>query len=139
MTPGQLAIVERTLATLDLAQLGTECYRRAFAAEPDLAAMFPTDPGAQRARFAAELDALVRSIRSLDRFARAAGELGARHQEYGVRSAHYRVMGTALLGALAAALGDDWTTDVEEAWTMAYNLVAETMLLGAAEARGQDR
>jgi hemoglobin-like flavoprotein len=37
-------------------------------------------------------------------------------------------MGDALLGALGAALGDEWTPDVEEAWQMAYNLTAETMM-----------
>ena len=33
----------------------------------------------------------------------------------------------------AAALGDGWTDDVEQAWTLAYNLTSETMMLGAME------
>ena len=40
-------------------------------------------------------------------------------------------MGTALMASLAAALGAGWTADVEEAWMLAYNLTAETMMAGA--------
>ena len=34
------------------------------------------------------------------------------------------------MGALAGALGDRWTDDVEEAWRLAYNLTAEVMMGG---------
>ena len=40
-------------------------------------------------------------------------------------------MGAALMSTLAAALGDGWTADVEEAWVLAYDLTAETMMGGA--------
>ena len=59
--------------------------------------------------------------------------LGIRHRGYGVRAAHYRLMGGALLAALADAMGDGWTPDAEEAWTLAYNLIAETMMAGALD------
>jgi hypothetical protein len=42
-------------------------------------------------------------------------------------------MGDALVASLAAALGEDWNPDLEEAWVLAYNLTAETMMMGAAE------
>jgi len=61
--------------------------------------------------------------------------LGARHVGYGVRVADYRTVGDALLAALAAVLGDSFDTPTREAWILAYNLVAETMLEGAAAAR----
>jgi hemoglobin-like flavoprotein len=95
--------------------------------------MFTSDPAVQRARFAAELDEIVHSMRSMDDFESEVRALGERHQGYGVRAPHYRLMGQALLGALAAALGERWTAEVEEAWSLAYNLTAETMLLGAME------
>ena len=133
MTPGQIALVEATLASVDLDGLAGDFYRRAFAGDRALSAMFTSDPAVQRARFAAELAAIVGAIRSLDTFASNARSLGARHRGYGVRSAHYRLMGEALLAALAAALGEGWTADVEEAWGLAYNLTAETMMIGAME------
>ena len=98
--------------------------------------MFTSDPVVQRARFAAELAEIVRSIRSLDDLASTARPLGARHRGYGVRAAHYRLMGDALLASLAAAIGDRWSTEIEEAWTMAYNLTAEIMMMGARDEAG---
>ena len=49
----------------------------------------------------------------------------------GVRAGHYRVMGESLMAALGAALGPAWTDELAEAWSLAYDLVAETMLQGA--------
>ena len=135
MTPEQIGLVESTLAALDLDALAADFYERAFREDPSLAAMFTTDPAVQRDRFAAELTEIVRSIHSLDTFATRTGALGARHHGYGVRAAHYRLMGGALLAALAAALGSAWTPDAEAAWTLAYNLTAESMMAGALAAR----
>lgn len=52
-----------------------------------------------------------------------------------VRAVGYQSVGDALLAALAAVLGDTFDAATREAWTLAYNLVAETMLDGAAAAR----
>ena len=134
MTPRQIMLVEQTLATVDLDMLTADFYRNAFIGDPALPAMLTDDPIIQRNRFAGELAAMVGSIRSLDTFCSAAKSLGARHRGYGVRAVHYRLIGDALLAALAAAVGDDWTTEVEEAWTLAYNLTAETMMTGAMQA-----
>ena len=107
MTPDQIELVEDTVASLDLDALAADFYRRAFAADPALSAMFTTDPAVQRARFAAELDEIVRSIRSLDTFAPAAMALGARHRGYGVAAAPLPAHGRRpCWPALAAALGD---------------------------------
>jgi hemoglobin-like flavoprotein len=133
VTPSQIALVEHSIDRLDLDELAADFYVRAFAADPALAQMFTAEPAVQQARFAAELSEIVRSIRSIDSFRPAARSLGARHRGYGVRAGHYRLMGTALLAALAAAMGDDWTPEAEEAWTLAYNLIAETMMTGALE------
>jgi hemoglobin-like flavoprotein len=133
MTPEQIELVESTLRSLDLAALSADFYQRAFALEPALTEMFTTDPAVQQARFATELEEIVCSIRSLDTFAAEARALGARHRGYGVRATHYRLMGQALQDSLRAALGDRWTPEAEEAWAMAYNLMAETMLAGALE------
>jgi hemoglobin-like flavoprotein len=135
MTPSQIAAVERTLEAVDVDVLVVDFYRRAFEADPDVAAMFTSDPALQRRRFAIELRTIVGSIRDLDAFRVAAADLGARHRDYGVRATHYRTMGAALLASLAAATGDTWTDQVEEAWTLAYNLISEAMLAGALEGR----
>jgi hemoglobin-like flavoprotein len=134
MTPEQIRLVEDTATVLDLAGVAADFYGRVFDRDPALSEMFTSDPALQRARFAAELREIVTSIGRHDRFAPAVRALGARHRAYGVRAAHYRLMGDALVAALANALGPAWTPEVEEAWTMAYALTAETMLAGALAA-----
>ena len=131
MTPRQIRLVTETLGSLDLDILAADFYRRVFDTSPHLATMFTTDPALQRTRFATELATLVGSIRDFETFCSSAEALGVRHRGYGARAAHYRLMGTALMASLAAALGTGWTADVEEAWMLAYNLTAETMMAGA--------
>ena len=133
MTPAQISAVEESLASIDLDALADDFYRLAFAADPAIISMFVVDPGEQRDRFAAELEEIVRAIRTLDTFEPRVRALGARHRGYGVRPGHYKLMGDALLASLRAALGDAWTDEVEQAWTLAYNLTAETMMLGALQ------
>ena len=131
MTPEQIQLVEQTVAAVDMADLAEDFYRRLFARDPSVAAMFTADPALQQERFAAELTEIVLSIRALDTFAGRAQALGSRHRGYGVRAGHYVLMGNALLEALAAARGTEWTPEAAEAWAAAYDLVAETMQQGA--------
>jgi hemoglobin-like flavoprotein len=135
MTPEQLALVEASLAAVSerLDKVATDFYDRLFVADPDLVLMFDTDPVVQRTKFSTELRQIIFSIRNHEAFLRRAGALGVRHKEYGVRTAHYRLVGAALLGALAAELGEAWTDEVENAWRLAYNLTAEAMMASAAE------
>jgi len=133
MTPDQISIVEDSLASIDLEQLAVDFYRRAFEGSPELMEMFTSDPAVQRRRFAAELEEIIRSIRSFEKFSGNTQALGARHRRYGVRPPHYALMGEALLSALASALGLRWTDDLAAAWALAYNMTAETMMRGAME------
>ena len=57
-----------------------------------------------------------------------------RHVAYGVEDAHYATVGKALLWTLEQGLGDAFTLEVREAWTIAYGLLAGTMQEGAREA-----
>src|SRR4051812_42189204 len=101
MTPSEVAMVESTVRTVDLDALVVDFYRRAFDADPEVAAMFTSDQEVQRQRFALELETIVGLIRDLDAFCATTADLGARHRTYGVRAAHYRTMGDALLASLA--------------------------------------
>ena len=69
VTPAQIAAVEDTFGRRSTSTpLPADFYRLAFAADPSLLPMFVSDPGAQRDRFAAELEEIVDSIRTLDEF-----------------------------------------------------------------------
>jgi hemoglobin-like flavoprotein len=59
--------------------------------------------------------------------------LGQRHVEYGVKPSHYPTVRTALLNTFGVLLGDRFDLATREAWILAYNLIAECMLSGAAQ------
>ena len=91
MTPDQISAVEESVATVDLDRLTADFYRRAFAEDPSLSEMFTSDPAVQRVRFAAELDEIVHSMRSMDAF--EAGGSGARRTPPRVRRARRLTIG----------------------------------------------
>jgi hemoglobin-like flavoprotein len=137
MTPEELAAVEQSLEGLRyrLDEVSDAFYLRLFATHPELERLFPDDLPSQRAKFAAQLDDLVSSIRNLDVLFRAGAQLGARHLGYGVESRHYELALEPLIASLAAHSGDSWNGGIAAAWRRAYQLVAEVMLQGAAAAR----
>ena len=137
MTPEQITLVQASFARLgpDLPTLATQFYQELFGRNPALSTLFTTDLAVQEVRFAEKLAEIVRSMPRLGELLGHTRALGARHAGYGVRAADYRTVGDALLAALAAVLGDSFDAPTREAWDIAYNLVAETMLEGAASAR----
>ena len=127
---GQAGVLAGAAVPTARPPLAADFYRRLFATDPDVAALFSTDPAEQRAKFTGELEQIVRSIRDHPAFLHRATALGAGHEGYGVRPGHYQTAGVALLDALATALGDRWTPDVAEAWARAYDLTTAAMLAG---------
>ena len=137
MTPEQIALVQSSfdrLGSLEQA-VAARFYIELFGQYPDLRPLFTTNMATQEVRFAEKLGVIVRAMPRFDELLMHTRELGARHLGYGVRVADYSSVGNALLAALAAVLGDDFDEPTREAWALAYNLVAETMLDGAAAAR----
>ena len=137
MTPEQLALVQSSYQRLGarLPAMASQFYQELFSRDPALRELFTTDMAEQQVRFALKLTEIVQAMPRLDELLAHTRALGARHVGYGVHAADYQTVGAALLGALAAVLGDDFDAPTHEAWTIAYNLMAETMLEGAASAR----
>lgn len=137
MTPEQIALVQASVDQLGtrLSAVAAQFYRELFARNPELRSLFTTDPAIQEVRFAEKLTAIVAAMPSLGDFLGHTQALGARHVGYGVRAGDYRAVGEALLAALAVTLGEAFDPATRQAWSVAYNLMAETMLDGAAAAR----
>src|SRR5919201_853420 len=74
------------------------------------------------------------SLRDLDAIVPKLRQLGARHVAYGAQPAHYPVVGSALIAAMAAVAGADWKEEYEAAWAEAFDVVAATMLEGVEDA-----
>jgi methyl-accepting chemotaxis protein len=110
-------------------------YARLFETAPAVKPLFAgTDLKKQKAMLLAALVLLRKSLRDLDRVVPTLKALGARHVAYGAEEAHYAVVGQVLLGSMADVAGDTWRLEYEAAWSEAYDVVAATMLAGAAEA-----
>ena len=134
MTPAQLELVRASYATLPDGgeAMAADFYRNLFSIAPQARALFASDPEVMAVKFSAELAAIVEAITSFETFAPRVRELAVRHVGYGVQPHHYRAVGQALIGALAAHLDENWDEEVEAAWQRAYNLVAELMMAAAA-------
>jgi len=67
----------------------------------------------------------VNNLRKPDALSDALRGLGTRHVQYGVLPQHYPMVGSSLLKAFEVSLGTAWTPDVQQAWTEAYEVVAQ--------------
>jgi hemoglobin-like flavoprotein len=135
MTPEQLALVRDSYADLDTMrdELAPEFYRQLFALDPSLRALFRVDWAEQEAKFTKQLTDIVDSMANLDQLIEQTRALGQRHVTYGVKVSHYATVRAALLAAFAALLGDRFDDATREAWSLAYNLIAECMLSGTTD------
>jgi nitric oxide dioxygenase len=115
-------------------ELMDEFYARLFAAAPAVRPLFPKDMQRQKTMLLGALVLLRKSLRDLDAIVPKLRELGARHVAYGARPEHYPVVGTVLIASMATVAGDEWQPEHEAAWGGAFEIVAATMLEGAAAA-----
>ena len=53
--------------------------------------------------------------------------LGARHKSYGVKPAHYALVGESLIETLREYFGSQWTQEMETTWIDAYEVVSSIM------------
>ncbi|XP_020618217.1 neuroglobin-like [Orbicella faveolata] len=79
------------------------------------------------------VDLAVASLSDLGSIVPALKDLGARHSMYKVEEYHFGPVGAALLGTLDMGLGEKFTPEVKEAWTVVYGIVADTMKAGLKE------
>jgi hemoglobin-like flavoprotein len=105
-------------------------YNRLFELDPNLRPLFKTDLNQQKHNLMSTLAFAVAGLNKPDKILPAVRQLGARHAGYGVEGHHYQTVGEALLWTLGQGLGEQFTPQVEEAWTAAYVLLAKTMQEG---------
>lgn len=136
MTPEQVALVQSSFAELGphTADLAARFYELLFEVAPSVRTIFPDDPSVQESLFVTELAEIVDSISRFESFVERTRSLGVRHTAYGVTYEHYETVGQVLLVALKESLGPAFTAETNEAWRIAFYLMAETMMQGAADA-----
>ncbi|GAM26224.1 hypothetical protein SAMD00019534_093990 [Acytostelium subglobosum LB1] len=111
-------------------------YSKLFEVAPSVQPLFASvDLKKQKGMLLSALVLVRKSLRDLPSIVPALQAMGARHVKYGTEDAHYAVVGQVLLASMAAIAGDAWKAEYTNAWADAYNVVASTMIAGAAEAR----
>lgn len=108
-------------------------YGRLFAENPRLRAMFPPAMDHQRDRLFHALTKIVWSLDSPESLASYLGQLGRDHRKFGVLAEHYPAVGAALIATLRKFSGDEWTPEIEAAWTAGFQAAADLMITAAEE------
>ena len=106
-------------------------YGRLFEIAPQVRPMFAEDVSEQGKKLMTTLGVVVNGLKNLDAIIPVAQQLAVRHNDYGVTSDHYKPVGEALLWTLSQGLGDEFTPNVEAAWTQAYETLSGVMIEAA--------
>jgi hemoglobin-like flavoprotein len=136
VTPEQIALVQASAGRLapDLGAVSHDFYGRLFAAYPEVRDMFPSDVSGQEKKFGDSVAAIVEAIPDFPAFSEKAAALGRVHARHHVSADLYPEVAGVLLEALEAA-DPEWDEPTRQAWATAYDLLAESMLMGG-RARG---
>lgn len=130
MTPEKIALVQGSFKKVaPIAETAADIfYARLFEIAPQVRPLFPEDMSDQKMKLMQMLAVAVNGLTKLEEILPAVQDLGRRHSGYDVTPEHYDFVGAALLFALGKGLGDDFTPEVEEAWTETYGALASVMI-----------
>lgn len=136
MTEEQIELVQSTWSKVapHADQVAMLFYDRLFELDPELKPLFKGDMPEQGKKLMQMLAVAVNGLTKLDTIVPAVQDLGVRHNDYGVAPEHYDTVGAALLWTLENGLGEEFTDEVKEAWTVAYTTLATVMKEAAAAA-----
>ena len=130
MTPEKIALVQDSFAKVaPIAETAADIfYDRLFEIAPEVRPLFPEIMTDQKKKLMQMLATAVNGLKDLEAIVPAVQSLGARHEAYGVKAEHYDSVAAALLYTLGKGLGDDFTPEVEAAWTETYGILAGVMI-----------
>ncbi len=130
MTPHQIKLVQTSFAKVaPIAATAADLfYGRLFEIAPEVRAKFPDDLSEQKKKLMAMLGTVVAGLSHVDTLLPAVRALGKRHAGYGVTAEQYAPVGAALLWTLETGLAAAFTTEIEEAWSSAYTMLAGAMI-----------
>ena len=129
MTPTQIQLVQDSFAKVaPIAETAADLfYGKLFELDPSVKPLFKGDIKEQGAKLMKTIGLAVNSLTNLPALVPIVETLGKKHVGYGVQDHHYATVGEALLWTLDKGLGDDFTEEVKEAWTLTYTTLADVM------------
>ena len=131
MTNKQIDLVKTSwaiVATIDPVTVGGLFYNRLFEIAPQLRSMFHSPVPEQSKKLMAMINYVISKLDKLEDILHEVAKLAKRHVSYGVKPEHYSVVGEALLWTLEKGLGEKWNNEIEEAWTICYQVLSSAMI-----------
>lgn len=134
MTPEQIALVKTSWAkVVPISEKAAELfYGKLFETYPEVQPYFKSDMNDQGRKLMAMINTAVNGLENLGPLVPAVEAMGKRHVGYGVKDEDYDKVAVCLLWTLEQGLGDAFTPETKEAWTIMYTTVADVMKAGAA-------
>lgn len=129
LTARQITIIKQSWqAVLPIKSQAAELfYARLFELDPTTKALFKGKLDYQGDKLMTTLNVVVNAVDNVDDIVPMLEAMGKRHIIYGVEHRHYETVGVAFLWVLEQGLGDQFTDEVKEAWTLVYHLIANYM------------
>ncbi len=131
MKPEHIKLVKRSwkiLMGVDPKIIGDAFYSKLFTDNPGIRKLFPSDMNRQYIKLVDMLSSIIMNLNQPEFVSADIVAMSKRHTGYGVKPAHYALVGTALLWTLKQGLGTDWNQDIEDAWTSCYTSLADVMI-----------
>ena len=116
-------------------------YSQLFEQYPQTRQLFPpTEEGMRRqeSSLIATLAVVVAGVERGENLTQVIRKLGERHHRYGAQAAHYPLVGQLLLQTFQDFLGDNFTPQMKEAWSKAYEIISTEMLKGVNQSPNKE-
>ncbi|MBP5973515.1 pentapeptide repeat-containing protein [Brasilonema sp. CT11] len=109
-------------------------YENLFTSHPEVKPLFAkVDMATQHKKLLQALVLVVENLRDPEALGDVLNALGARHVGYGAIPKYYGAVSKALLSSFEQYLQQDWTPEVNKAWTDAFRAINALMLKGATQ------
>jgi len=142
MTERQIVLVKsswKIFRDIDPVLVGDVFYSKLFLDLPQVKPLFKTPRDKQSRKLIEMINVIIGRLDRLEELTDEIRQLAIRHIDYGVRAAHYKAVGQALLWTLQQGLGKDWNDEVSDAWAVCYKILSDTMINAAGNVKRVSR
>ena len=129
LTDKHIAIIKTTIPLLENAgsAMTTHFYQRLFVHNPELQDIFNMSnqhTGRQQVALFEAIAAYAKNIENLSALTTAVERIAQKHTSFNIQAEHYAIVGQHLIETLRELAPEAFTSNVEEAWTSAYQFLA---------------
>lgn len=130
MKAEQLKLVLDSLALIQpiADQIAKSFYAHLFEIAPQTKKLFTADMNQQGTMLMTSLSLAVSGLSDMENTLPSVRALGERHYSYGVKPEYYQSAVESFIWSLEHHLGDQFTPELKESWTIAFQSLADAML-----------